>query len=217
MAGRRRAVILGETRGKAAVALLCRDIDEAIQNLGLSYAAVGRDVGLSGAQVGRIAHGKSPGLSIAQASILVAAVGLELSIRTYPTGRPLRDTPQLELLARFRAAIDPSLGWRMEVPVVHGPDLRAWDAVISRDGWRYAVEAETRIRDIQALERRIALKLRDGDVDGVLLVVWKTRTNVSLLRSVGAHLGSAYAVPGSVALQRLAAGTNPGGNALIIL
>jgi hypothetical protein len=196
---------------------VCRELELSIANLGLTYAAVARDVGLSGAQVGRIAHGRSRDLSIVQAATLMAAVGHELSVRTYPTGRPLRDAPQLALLARLRPLLHPALRWRSEVPVTTGPDLRAWDAVISGTDWRFGVDAETRIRDWQALDRRTALKLRDGDVDCVLLVIWKTRTNLSIVRSLRTELGTAFPVPGELALARLAAGTNPGGSALILL
>lgn len=215
--GRRRAVVVGESRGRAAVQQVGRDLDDAIQALGLHYASVGRDVGLSGAQVGRVAHGRAPGLTIVQASTLFAAVGQELSIRTYPTGRPLRDAPQLALLARLRAHVHRSLAWQTEVPVAGTADLRAWDAVIAGADWRYATEAETRLRDWQALQRRITLKVRDGSVDGVVLLVAKTRTNITIVRSLGAELGAAFPVAGAVALERLAAGRSPGGNALILL
>lgn len=217
MAGRRRAVILGETRGRAAVALLCREVDEAIRSLGLSYAAVGRDVGLSAAQVGRIVRGKSPELTIVLASTLLASVGHELTVRAFPTGRPLRDAPQLSLLGRFRPMLNKRLGWRTEVPVTNESDMRAWDAVVQGDGWRYGVEAETRLRDFQALQRRLALKLRDGDVDGLILVVWKTRANSTVLRSLGPDVDVTFPVLGKLAVERLAAGRDPGGSALIVL
>lgn len=217
MAGRRRVVVIGETRGRSAVVQIGRELDEAIRAHGLSYASVGRDVGLSGAQIGRIAHGTSPGLSIVQASTLLAAVGQELSIRSYPTGRPLRDAPQLALLARFRALLHSSLGWRTEVAVTGGTDLRAWDAVIAGVDWQFATEAETRLRDWQALQRRITLKVRDGNVDGVILLVSKTRTNITVVRSLGMEVDSAFPVSGAAALERLAAGRSPGGNALILV
>jgi hypothetical protein len=209
--------MLGEARGRSAVQALSREIDGAIVSLGLTYAAIGRDVGLSGAQVGRIAHGRSAELSIVQASTLLASVGLELSVRAYPTGSPLRDAPQLALLARFRRQLHQALTVRTEVPVTSGFDLRAWDAVIAGPAWRFAVEAETRIRDWQALERRLALKLRDGDVDGLLLVVARTRTNVTIVRSLTTVLVSMFPVPSALALQRLASGADPGGSSLIVL
>jgi hypothetical protein len=42
---------------------------------------------------------------------------------------------------------------------------------------RAGCECETRLRDAQAIERRIALKLRDGRVDVVLLIVPDTAAN----------------------------------------
>jgi hypothetical protein len=215
MPARRRPVELGASRGRATVLGLGRELETAIQNLGLSYAAVGRDVGLSPPQVARVAHGDAPSLTIVQASELLAAVGLELSIRAYPTGRPLRDTPQLQLLDRFRVHLHPSLTWRTEVPVTGRGDLRAWDGVVAATDWRFGVEAETRLGDWQAVERRIALKHRDGSVDGVLLVVWETRGNRQALKALGASIRSTFPNPGRRALELLGAGVHPGGNALI--
>lgn len=208
---------MGVARGRAAVANVGRELDEAIQNLGLSYTAVGRDVGLSDSQVGRVARGLSPSLTIVQASELLAAVGLDLSVRAYPTGRPLRDHRHLALLDRLRVRLHPSLTWRSEVPVAGSGDLRAWDALIGGVDWSQAVEAETRLRDVQALERRIALKLRDGAVDTVLLLIWNTRHNLTTLRSLGSALEAAFPMPGRRALELLAAGVNPGASTLILL
>ena len=44
-------------------------------------------------------------------------------------------------------------------------------------GRRAGSELETRLHDVQALERRLALKQRDGGVDIVLLVVADTTAN----------------------------------------
>jgi transcriptional regulator with XRE-family HTH domain len=220
MSGRRRAVTLGEARGREALTNLCRELDDAIRNQGLSYATVAADVGLSPSQVSRIARGGSPDLSIVQAAVLLASVGLDLSVKTYPTGRPVRDRAHLALLERLRIRLHRSLTWRTEVPVVHGAhpsDLRAWDAVIAGHGWTSAVEAEVRLRDLQALDRRIALKLRDGSVDSVLLLVWNTRTNRDVLREFGAALRPNFPMSGRRALELLQAGVHPGSNALILL
>ena len=208
---------MGAARGRTAVANVGRELDEAIQNLGLSYAAVGRDVGLSDSQVGRVARGLAPSLTIIQASELLAAVGLDLSVRAFPTGRPLRDHRHLALLERLHARIHSSLTWQTEVPVSGSGDLRAWDALIGGADWTQAVEAETRLKDVQALERRIALKLRDGAVDTVVLLVWNTRHNVTTLRSLGSALEAAFPMPGRRALELLSAGVNPGASTLIVL
>lgn len=217
MPARRRAVELAAARGRAAVLDVGRELETAIQNLGLSYASVGRDIGLSAVQVARVAHGAAPSLTIVQASELLAAVGLDLSIRAYPTGRPLRDAAHVRLLEQFRMRLHRTLVWRTEVPVGGQGDLRAWDGMVGSTAWRMGVEAETRVRDWQAIERRVALKMRVGAVDGAILLVWRTRGNRAALRELGDSVRSTFPVPGRRALELLAAGAHPGGSSLISL
>ena len=66
-------------------------------------------------------------------------------------------------------------------------DRRAWDALIRLDDRRAGCEAETHLADIQALERKLALKLRDGAVDMLIVVVADTEHNRAVL---GRHRGS---------------------------
>jgi hypothetical protein len=96
-------------------------------------------------------------------------------------------------------------------------DRRAWDAVISGVGFRIGVEAETRIRDVQELLRRIALKKRDGGVDRVILLVADTRANRATLRAFDAVLKSSFPVSSRDALAALGSGRDPGGDAIVIL
>ena len=60
-------------------------------------------------------------------------------------------------------------------------DRRAWDGAAVLRGRTAGCEMETRLGDVQALERRIALKERDSGVDIVLLVVAATRHNRRML------------------------------------
>ena len=56
--------------------------------------------------------------------------------------------------------------------------------------WRRPAEAETVLDDVQALERRLALKVRDGGVDGVILVIADTaRNRRALAAAPGSFLG----------------------------
>ena len=110
-------------------------------------------------------------------SAYCAVVGLDLSIRTYPAGDPIRDRAQLALLERLRARLHPTLRWRTEVPLPIEGDLRAWDAEIrpARLPLAWArVEAETRIADGQALERKLALKLPATPGGHLILLVADT-------------------------------------------
>lgn len=217
MPARQRAVDLGTARGRKAVAELAREFELARLNHGLSYAEVGRAVGLSDSQVGRIARGRSPSLAIEQVCRLLAAVGLEVSIRVYPKGQPIRDAAHLGLLETFRSRLHASLRWRTEVPLPIAGDLRAWDALIGGRGWELAVEAETRPPDLQALERRLALKQRDGRVDQVVLLLLDTRHNHELVRGNAAWVATRFPVPGRRMLELLAAAADPGGSAIVFL
>jgi len=95
-------------------------------------------------------------------------------------------------------------------------DLRAWDAVVRGTGWRYGVEAETSPGDGQALSRRLALKARDGGVDGVLLVMPDRRRSREFLKAAES-LRPNFLVSGRRALELLSAGVDPGGSAIILV
>ncbi len=96
-------------------------------------------------------------------------------------------------------------------------DQRAWDALIRGEDWRCGVEAETRPRDLQALERRLALKLRDGGVDWLVLLLLDSRHNRALVREHAELLQQRFPLPGRRALELLGAGVAPGASSLILL
>jgi hypothetical protein len=79
------------------------------------------------------------------------------------------------------------------------------------------VEAETHPRDLQALERRLELKLRDGDVDHLILLLLDSRHNHALLRAHAATFEARFPVAGRRALELLRPGAAVGGNAVILL
>jgi hypothetical protein len=153
-------------------------------------------------------------------SAYCAVVGLDLAIRTYPAGDPIRDAGQLALLERLRARPHPCLRWRTEVPLPIEGDLRAWDAEIrGRDPrpWRVRVEAETRINDAQALERKVALKLRD-DADGhLVLLVSDTRAHRRSLATLAPGLNAMLPRATREILSALAAGREPPGSGVVIM
>jgi hypothetical protein len=199
-----------------------RDAEAARVASGTSYASIGRALRLAPAQVAQILRGRSPELSIVRAAQVLEAVGLELSAKTFPGGAPIRDRAQIALLARLRQRIHPDLTWRVELPVVEMPapgatDRRAWDAGIDGPGVRVRVEAETHVGDVQALERRISLKQRDGREECVLLLLADTHHHRALLRAAGDGLRAAFPASQRAALAALGAGRSPVGNALVLL
>jgi transcriptional regulator with XRE-family HTH domain len=215
---RRPAVVeLGRLHGQEVVALVAREFRIARLDRGLSQRAVAAAVGIDRSSISRIERGRAEDLSLVTAAELLAAVGLELSVRTYPAGPPLRDAAHADLLRRFRARLHRSLDWATEVPLPIPGDLRAWDAMVTGDRWRCGIEAETRPRDGQALERRIALKQRDGGVDFVILLLLDSRHNRAFVREHADLLHARFPVAGARALELLGAGVAPGGNAVVLL
>jgi transcriptional regulator with XRE-family HTH domain len=174
-----------ELRGQRTARRIIRDFGQALlierKLAGVSQETAGHAAGMSRAQFGRIERADVRHLTIDQASRAAAAVGLGLVVKTYPDGDPARDAAQLALLERFRQRLPPTALWRTEVPMPIPGDRRAWDGWALVRARAAGCEAETRLNDAQALERRIALKQRDGGVDIVLLVVADTTANRKFL------------------------------------
>lgn len=184
---------------------------------GLSQDAAGRAAGMSHAQLGRIERAKLRDLSLDQACRAATAVGLRLTVRSWPDGDPVRDAGQLRLLARFRDRLPDGGTWRTEVPLPLPGDRRAWDAVLALAGRRAGCEAETSLRDMQALERRLALKLRDGDVDVLILLVSDTAMNRRVLRAHREDLRPLLPLDGRDVMASLRVGRIPDAGGLVVL
>ena len=215
MPARQRHQDLARERANALRTDLSRNLRVARLDADLSLHEVALAAGMSASQVSRIEHGLVPSLTFEQAIRLGTAVGLDLSARFYPAGDPIRDAAHAALVGRLRARLHPKLTLLTEVPLPIPGDRRAWDAVIRGAGWQIPAEAETRPRDMQALDRRIALKLRDGGFEDVLLVLLDSAANRRLVRS-GA-IPPRFVVEGRSALARLAEGRDPGGSAVVLL
>lgn len=219
---RTRPIDRGTAKGRSLVQQLCRELEEARLDRGLSYATLGRALGLTGQQVGRICRGRSPHVTLVRIAQLFALVGLDLSARGFPSGQPLRDAGHVALLKRFQARLGPTLRWRTEVPLVaasvDGPrDYRAWDATVGGVGWEIGVEAETHVRDLQALERRLALKQRDGAMSGLILVLSDTRHHRELVSGAGPVLRAVFPTTARVALRTLGRDEAPASNAVVLV
>jgi hypothetical protein len=154
--------------------------------------------------------------TIQELACLGAAVGREIRLRAYPGGDPIRDAGQARLVNRLRNEVGASLRWRTEVPLPIPGDLRAWDAVISGPGWRIAVEAETVLTDVQAVERRLALTRRDGGIEHVLLLVADTPRNRRARAAAPAAFVDLNGRPREI-LAALRAGLDPGHSGLVFL
>lgn len=142
-------------------------------------------------------------------------LGLDVPLRAFPSGDAVRDIAQLELLARFRTLLPSSLRHRTEVPLGIPGDRRAWDEVIVGAGWDVPVEAETKVRDTQALRRKLALKCQDSGAARLVLVVADTRHNRHVMRLAAADFREAFPISGREALAALGRGEPPSGSAIV--
>ena len=95
--------------------------------------------------------------------------------------------------------------------------IRGFTIPTGHDRILAAVEAETRPVDVQALDRKLALKERDGGADRVILLLADTRHNRALVAGPGASLRHRFPLDGRRALELLAAGVDPGMNALVLI
>lgn len=207
----------GTRLGRAALIRIGVELREARVGRGLSLAFVATAAGISTSQLGRIERGEAPGVGYLTLARCAAVAGMDLSGRLFPGGHPLRDARQIQALAAFRSCLHPDLGWETEVPMPDPRDQRAWDGMIAGPGWRVGVESESVPRDLQAVTRRLQLKIRDSGVDAAILLVPGTRTNRGVLRLEHPALNLVFPVGTREALAALRAGRLPRGNALVVL
>jgi transcriptional regulator with XRE-family HTH domain len=217
VATRTRRIDRARWKADRSLSLIGDELRETRLSAALTQRELGRVIGLSPAEISRIERGRSPQVPYRTLVLVAGALGLDLPLRPFPNGDPIRDAGQLELLARFRAVVGDGYRHRTEVPLGIPGDRRAWDEVLERDGWSIPVEAETRLRDTQALRRRLALKCRDAHVDALLLVVADSRHNRHVLRLAQDDFAESFPSGGRDALAALRRGDRPASSAVLLV
>jgi transcriptional regulator with XRE-family HTH domain len=178
----------------------------------VSQASVGRASGMSDAKVSRIEAGVSRRLTLVDAVLLADAVGLDLSLKTYPGRSPTRDAAHARRLQSLLAHVGAPLRHATEVllPARDGvPERRAWDALIRDVDGDTGVELEQRLYDVQAQTRRVLLKWRDSGAERLLLVVADTRGNRRVLAEFADYFQQLPRLRTSRVLGLLEAGIRP--------
>jgi hypothetical protein len=145
-----------------------------------------------------------------------AALGHNVRLKAYLAGDAIRDAGQQRLIDRLRRHLHPSISITTEVGLPIPGDLRAWDAMLRTTTWRRPVEAETAIDDVQAVDRRVQLKVRDGAVDGVILLVADTLRNRRALAAAPSAFTN-FDRDARRVLRDLRAGGDPGGSSILVL
>lgn len=195
---------------------LASELREARHAAGVSQRHVAQAAGLNQSRVSRTERGRRLSPRIDELARHCAVLGLRLYVKLYPEGPPVRDAGQLRLLLRFRAQLGDRWGWRTEVPVGGYGDLRAWDVVLAGPG-RIGIDAETRIHDMQALQRRCETKWRDSGLDRLVLLVSATPHNRSVLRAHRGALASTFPLDTADVMRALRQGRLPSDNGIALL
>lgn len=194
------------------------DLRNARLDAGLTLREVGRQIGVSAATVLASERARPPGPRPELLGRHAAAVGLRARIKVYPDGDPLRDTASVRLIGAFRARLPRGHRFRPEVPVTDTPgDMRAWDGVLDLPGCNCATEFVTRFHDCQAQLRSFELKLRDGSVDRLVVVVLATHANRRALRAARDIVSAAFPLQTRQVMAALVAGRDPGANGIVLL
>ena len=96
-------------------------------------------------------------------------------------------------------------------------DLRAWDGRIS-DGQRTAsIEAESKLDDVQAVSRRIELKVRDDpDAGIVILLLSRTAHNRRVLAVHREALRGLFPLDGAAVSRALRRGCIPAASGILL-
>ncbi|HEX7222742.1 MAG TPA: helix-turn-helix transcriptional regulator, partial [Candidatus Limnocylindrales bacterium] len=145
-ASRTKLQMAADRRAGETVRALGIEIRRFREDAGLSKAAVARAAGIDPTHLRLIEDGKRDASSLVIARI-GAALGAEVSMKLFPSGRPIRDRFQGPMLECFLAELPPRWTRSVEVPV-HRPVRGFIDAVIGDPEARRVVtiEAHSEIR-----------------------------------------------------------------------
>jgi len=210
------AVDQGARRGRFLRTRLAAELETARLAAGLSYREVARQLGVGHELVAKALRADPSVLTVDFAAKLAAVLGLELGASLHPVGDPVRDKAHLALIRRLRARLGSGLTWRSEVPIPISGDRRSADGIIVGTSFEILVEAETRLDDTQAVERKVAAKRRDFGIQRVIVLVADTRHNREVLLRVQ-ELREGFPIGTRACLAALSRGRDPGGDALVII
>lgn len=196
--------------------LIGREVRDARRMSGVSQDRLGAAIGLSGSEIGRIERGDASWLTITEAVRVLRALGLDLWLKTFPFGSPIRDRAHTALIERFLRRLPPSVTAQREWPIPVPGDHRALDLLLVGLASRTGVEAETRILDEQALLRELHLKQRDANLDRMYLLVLRSRHNAAALRHA-TGLTRELPLRTRTVMAALGSGRDPGANGIIML
>lgn len=174
-------------------------------------------LGWSQTEYWRLEANRTSNVSISDLAAAFSILGHEMSADVHPMGDPIIDRGHQALIMRFRELLSAHFRVVAEAPLPYAGDRRSWDILLRLAGQLTGVEAETRIRDVQALVRRIRARERDGGVDHILVVLADTRINRRLVAELRVALGTRFAASPRAILGALRSGQPLPGSAVILI
>ena len=215
MATRERPVDRGRRQGRELVSRIAAELRRERLAADVSQRAMAEQLGWSQPRYWRFENSNRAMLPdvCAVASIL----GLQLSAGLHRSGDGLADRGQLALLARFRSLLAPSIRAVAEALLPNVGDRRAWDLLLRIGAQVVGVEAETKVRDVQACVRRIRGRERDGGAHEILVVLADTRANRAVRQELLTALGPRFGTSPRPLLDALRQGLPlPGSGVLLV-
>lgn len=216
MTTRRYRIVEAERRMRRQLGAVLDDIVERRLAGGIRQSDVAGPLGCTRQWVSEMERGKPANVGLIELGRLAAVVGLDLSLRAYPAISVLRDAGQVKLINRFRAEISPDIPWRIEQHVAPG-DPRAFDIVLGSQPRLVAVEAISRLRDVQAQARAALSKQAAAGPAALILPIGATPTNRRAIREAGAALTAAFPLSTRALLAALRSGELPRANGIVVL
>ena len=195
-----------------------REIRGARRLSAMSISTAASRSGISAPQVSRLERNRLGAVSLEQLCRVARAVGLEVSVKLYPVGSPVRDAASLAAIGRFVELLGQPLWLRREVVLPGDRDKRAWDGRVEGGERPGSMESESHVWDIQALARRIALKQRDDPGAGVLILVLnRTTHHRRVLAEHREALRAQFPLDGAAIARELRAGRVPTASGIILV
>jgi transcriptional regulator with XRE-family HTH domain len=208
----------GHRRGRELSGTVLRQLRESRLSVGVSQAAMGAGMGWSQQRYSRFESGRIMDVSLSAISLAAALLGIEASVTLHPIGPAIRDAGHEALIRRLVQLLSPAWHMVREAPFPNPGDPRWWDLLLrSSAGFLVGIEAETRIRDLQALVRRMRERGRDGGVDQMVIILSDSAHNRQLVDGLRTALGEGFDSPPRELLRALRRGDPLPGSGVILM
>jgi transcriptional regulator with XRE-family HTH domain len=207
----------GKRRGRAIVAVALAQLRAARLAAGISQAVVAAGLGWSQQHYSRFEGNRLRQVSFGSISVAAALLGLEPSLTFFPAGPALRDAGHQTLIARLIALLSPAWKVAREASFPNPGDPRSWDVLLRLGNYLAGIEAETRIRDMQALVRRMRERARQGGTEVIVIVLSDTSHNRALVDDLRTALGDEFAASPRALVRALRTGIPLPGSGVVLL